>query len=139
MNNTAPTTELLTLVVIAVVTSIVALAMKKHATTPKHKLALVAPLVLVAAMPVVLLSISVDPRIAVLTLMGAITLMGLIWILTPVESSDLYSRLRNDGGVWRWIINETPKKESFVLRGWLLLLIGLGGFAMLLIQLSQSA
>lgn len=139
MNTQSPIIQLAALVLISIISVVVAFNMKKHATTPKHRLALVAPLVLVVAIPTALLSIAIDPRITMFIIMCALSLMGLIWILTPTESSELYSRLRNDGGVWRWVINETPKKESFMIRGWFLFLIGLGGFVMLLTLLVQSA
>lgn len=121
------TIKLLFFIPFGVLVIVTALYMRQFATSPKHKVALIAPVLLIIALPLALLIMMLtgDGRYAALIVVGAIASMGLVFATTARESAELYASLRARGGIWRWIINETPKRESFLLKGWIAAVIGL--------------
>jgi hypothetical protein len=113
-------------ILVAALTITIALYMRPFATTLKHKIAILAPILLVMGVSVALLMMLLggDGRYAAFIVVSALSIMGVIFIVTANESAELYSSLRTKGGIWKWIVNEVPKRESFLFRGWALTIIG---------------
>lgn len=131
--------KLIVFVIFGISMIVIALAARSFATTPKRRLAVLAPLLLVIALPITLsFAIANLGQYAVISLMITFLALGILFATTAQESADLHAYLRAKGGVWRWLIMEVPKRESFLLRGWMMAgagLLGLAYFGYLLVRM----
>lgn len=61
---------------------------------------------------------------AFLAFFPMLILLGIIQLLFAKDAEKLYEFLRNKGGVWRWLVPALPKRESYLINGITLILIG---------------
>ena len=72
--------------------------------------------------------------LAFLSIFPILILLGAIQLLFSKDAEALYEFLRNKGGLWRWLVPALPKRENYLLKGILLILIGMGFTLFLIIS-----
>lgn len=81
--------------------------------------------VVVLALPATILTQNVIfLGFAFLAFFPMLILLGIIQLLFAKDAQELYEFLRNKGGAWRWLVPALPKRESYLMRGIMLILIG---------------
>jgi len=55
---------------------------------------------------------------------ASLVVFGLAQVAYSDAASALYERRRETGGISKWIIPSVPKRESFILRGWVIAATG---------------